>query len=129
MAIRRVPALLLIILLLAIPLCALGCAPGQLTGASNGATIEEFSCHEPSEAAAPDKNIPDNSPKPTPPCTHCAHLLNAIKHSDSSLFLSPALSDFYKLSQTSVAVPQPLEHTQRCHPVCSSPPRFTVLRI
>ena len=130
MVIRRVFALLLINAVLAVPLCTLGCTPTLLTETGDRGPVQKSPCHDSSGSVAPGKDIPDSSPKSDAPCTHCAHLLNAIKRGDFSLLLSPTLSDLCELSQTSVAVRQPLEFKQYSLLHSSSPPRLiSILRI
>lgn len=133
MIIRRVSALLLVNALLAVPLCALGCTPTQLTVAIDRGPVQEFQCHGSSGSAVPEKHIPDSSPKPNAPCTHCAHLLDAIKRGDSSLLLTLitlTVSHYLDLSQTSLPLQHALDLRQRSPLDNSSPPRLTsALRI
>ena len=130
MNVRRVPALLLINALFVVPLCTLGCTPSPLTVAVGRSPAQDFQCHGSSSSAVPDKDTPDSDPYPVAPCTHCAHLLDAVKRGDSSPLLTLTVSDYYELSPTTVSLQQTQELKQRSHLDGSSPPLLTsALRI
>src|SRR5687768_9441063 len=129
MAIRQVPALLLINALLAIPLCTLGCSPTQLTVPIDGGQ-RALGCHESSGSERSGKDIPDSSPESDSPCTYCAHLFNAIKRAGAGPLLTLTVLNYYQLSPTRIALHQTPEFKQGSSLETSSPPRLTsALRI